>query len=361
MPIEMPSTPLITFYVIAYNQERYIAQAISGAFAQTWSPLEIILSDDNSSDRTYSIMCEMSAAYKGVHKIILNRNEKNLGVGAHINRIVAMSNGVFIVASAGDDVSVPERAERLFRNYCKRGAGARLIYSNLIEIGPEGSEIMRRDFSSETPDGARHKDGWDVLDRVRGNVPPTHGATFGYPKILFTDFGPLNEGVVFEDNVLNWRAELLGEMALCQDHLVLHRNHAEQITNVYSNEAMRSGILVRKRLAWSDVQSLLQNLEDTVQCRNNGAISEATYRLSIGYLRHRLQGTQVEYQAKFGPYWLRLPAAIRYLRLHRERRIKSVAKCVAYAVLPHPLFGSVLSCIGAVRSWRKGDARLPGV
>jgi len=39
---------LITLALVAYNQERFISEALEGAFAQTYSPLEIILSDDCS-------------------------------------------------------------------------------------------------------------------------------------------------------------------------------------------------------------------------------------------------------------------------------------------------------------------------
>ena len=50
------SRPLITFALMAYNQEQLIEEAVAGALAQTYSPLEIILSDDCSTDRTFSIM-----------------------------------------------------------------------------------------------------------------------------------------------------------------------------------------------------------------------------------------------------------------------------------------------------------------
>jgi glycosyltransferase involved in cell wall biosynthesis len=44
--------PLISFMLFAYNQEHYIRRAVEAAMAQTYSPLEIILSDDASSDGT---------------------------------------------------------------------------------------------------------------------------------------------------------------------------------------------------------------------------------------------------------------------------------------------------------------------
>ena len=43
--------PLVTFYVIAYNQSRFVREAVESALAQTYSPLEILLSDDCSHGR----------------------------------------------------------------------------------------------------------------------------------------------------------------------------------------------------------------------------------------------------------------------------------------------------------------------
>ena len=66
--------PLVTFIVISYNQEAFIRDGVEGAFSQTYSPLEIVLSDDCSRDRTFEIMQELAAAYRGPHRVILNRN-----------------------------------------------------------------------------------------------------------------------------------------------------------------------------------------------------------------------------------------------------------------------------------------------
>jgi glycosyltransferase involved in cell wall biosynthesis len=72
-PEEMPDNPtdrsLVTFALFAYNQEKYIREAVEGALAQTYEPLEIILSDDCSSDRTFETMREMAATYDGPHQV----------------------------------------------------------------------------------------------------------------------------------------------------------------------------------------------------------------------------------------------------------------------------------------------------
>ncbi len=51
--------PLLSFLVTSFNQEKYIAEAVDGDFTQTYSPLEIIVSNDNSRDRTFEIAQEM--------------------------------------------------------------------------------------------------------------------------------------------------------------------------------------------------------------------------------------------------------------------------------------------------------------
>ena len=85
--IDLPSVedrPLVTFAIFSHNQETYIREAVEGAFAQIYEPLEIILSDDCSTDRTFEIMKELASAYHGKHQVVLNKTADNLGTIDHI-------------------------------------------------------------------------------------------------------------------------------------------------------------------------------------------------------------------------------------------------------------------------------------
>ncbi|MEO8808402.1 MAG: glycosyltransferase, partial [Burkholderiaceae bacterium] len=77
--------PLASLLLIAYQQEKTVAQAVAGALSQTYTPLEIILSDDASNDGTFAAMQAAVAGYTGPHHILLNRNPRNLGIGAHLS------------------------------------------------------------------------------------------------------------------------------------------------------------------------------------------------------------------------------------------------------------------------------------
>ena len=104
------ATPFVTFFIATYNQEAFIADAVKGALAQDYPNMEIIISDDCSSDNTWSTIQDTLAEYTGDKLIRLNRNERNLGIREHINKVLyELAKGDIIVFAAGDDVSLPNR------------------------------------------------------------------------------------------------------------------------------------------------------------------------------------------------------------------------------------------------------------
>jgi glycosyltransferase involved in cell wall biosynthesis len=64
--MDRSDAPLVTLVLFAYNQEKFIRQAMEGAFAQTYQPLEIIVSDDSSPDGTFAIMSEWQRPIRGL-------------------------------------------------------------------------------------------------------------------------------------------------------------------------------------------------------------------------------------------------------------------------------------------------------
>ena len=74
--------PLVSFLLFSYKQEAFIEAAMRAALAQTYEPLEIIVSDDCSPDGTFDIIKQIAAEYKGPHHLRINRNEKNRGMSS---------------------------------------------------------------------------------------------------------------------------------------------------------------------------------------------------------------------------------------------------------------------------------------
>src|SRR5688572_14160607 len=99
----------VTLALFTFNQEPYVREAVRAVLAQDYSPLDIIISDDASTDDTFRILEDELQGYDGPHRIRLNRNARNLGVGEHVNLLAGMSNTNFIVLAAGDDIALPQR------------------------------------------------------------------------------------------------------------------------------------------------------------------------------------------------------------------------------------------------------------
>lgn len=210
--------PLVSMLVLGYNQEHLIRKAIEGAFAQTWSPLEIVLSDDCSSDRTFEIMREMAEAYSGPHRIVLNRNERNLGIAGNVNRLMEVSTGAFVLKADGDDISMPTRAERLVEAWIASGGKSKLVFSEVMRIDDAGGIRSRtgidRDYAAVNDP--------DPLEIIRRPMFAL-GASSGWSREIFDRFGPIEDGAIVEDTVLPFRAAAIGGIAFVDEPLVLWR------------------------------------------------------------------------------------------------------------------------------------------
>lgn len=111
--IDAKNSPLVSLLLITYRQENFVEPALKSALAQTYRPLQIVVSDDCSPDKTFGVIEKIAREYRGEHRLDLHRNPKNLGVAGNLNRGWELCRGEFIVIQAGDDMSVPQRTEQL--------------------------------------------------------------------------------------------------------------------------------------------------------------------------------------------------------------------------------------------------------
>lgn len=104
----MREGPLVTVAVIAYNSAEYILETLQSIEEQTYTNLELIISDDGSKDDTVEVCRKWLKTKKDrfVNTCILTV-EKNTGVPANANRAVRASHGEWIKIIGGDDLLLP--------------------------------------------------------------------------------------------------------------------------------------------------------------------------------------------------------------------------------------------------------------
>src|SRR5688572_920418 len=105
--------PRATLLILSYNQQEFLPAALAGAFGQDAEDLEILISDDNSTDDSHAVIMRAVGAYKGPHSVNVNFNDANLGIVTHLSQAMRLAKASFVIVGAGDDVSMPNRASRI--------------------------------------------------------------------------------------------------------------------------------------------------------------------------------------------------------------------------------------------------------
>ena len=205
--------PAAVIVLYAFNEEQYVREAVESVLAQDYSNLEIVLSDDGSTDATFQIMQEAAAAYRGPHRIHLNRNERQTGIGSQINAAWRRGAGELILLANADDISLPHRVEHTVAAWIATGRTAAGISSRLEVIGDDGRRLGRiMETRNEFRDLPRA-----TSERFAGPA----AASLAISRKCFEQFGPLLDALIIEDGPLNLRATLTGGMTFIDEPLVL--------------------------------------------------------------------------------------------------------------------------------------------
>ncbi len=209
--------PLASIGLLSYNQENYIEESLMSVLNQDYPNLEVIISDDCSSDNTYKIINKIVSAYRGPHKIVCHQNETNLGIGGNRTKAISLASGLLIVSADGDDISVKNRVTSLVDHWLKNSCEPLMITTDAYEIDQFGKLIKRKTCSD-----------FDSINSIEGYFRTEQilwGATNLYHKEIFNIFGPLENGVGAEDRAMLFRSLLIGKVCSLHEALVYHRNN----------------------------------------------------------------------------------------------------------------------------------------
>lgn len=177
--------PKISVIMGVYNCASTLPDAIISIQAQTVSDWEFIMCDDGSIDETWKVASEFQQKDS---RIVLLRNDKNLGLNATLNKCLSVAHGKYIARMDGDDICAPERFEKelaLYDEHPEAGVvscsmsffdGEGIFGKMIYDAAPQpkdllhGSQfchagaLMRRDILEELGGYSENKDTLRVED-----------------------------------------------------------------------------------------------------------------------------------------------------------------------------------------------------
>ncbi len=238
----MSDQPKVSIGMPVYNGEKYIEQALDSILSQTYKNMEIIISDNASTDRT----AEICACYASDDsRISFVQNESNLGAAPNYNRVFKIASGKYFKWAAHDDFIAPTFIEKCV-NVMEANLRVVVCYPQGYVVDKDGGVISEYD---PEPD-------------LTGLKPAERFRQFMFTSYLNVQMSGLMRSDVLRktgmygsypasDEVLSAELSLHGEFHVIPERLLFIRLHPDQSTfGILSPESERKKFSQRDRISW---------------------------------------------------------------------------------------------------------------
>lgn len=101
----MQTSPLVSVCIPVFNGEKFLRKALESIKTQSYQNLELIISDDGSTDRSMQLMSDFLKTFDKPYNIVSNLKR---GIGRNWNNCILNANGKYIKLLFQDDILFPE-------------------------------------------------------------------------------------------------------------------------------------------------------------------------------------------------------------------------------------------------------------
>ena len=236
------SHPLVSIALCTYNGEKYVREQLESLLHQSYSNLEIIISDDASSDDTRRIIED----YRSNRQVKIFFQPNNLRITNNFEFAMLQATGEYVTFADQDDIWLPEKIEELYFAIGDKN----LVYCD-SKLMDEQSNKLNKKIS----DLRNMYSGNETTGFVFSNVVWGHAMMIS--KNLLPYVLPVPKDIPY-DIWIAFKAATLGGIKYLNKPLTLYRQHATSDTKTIAVKAKpRSGqklfIDFEKQLNWIKV------------------------------------------------------------------------------------------------------------
>lgn len=234
------------------TKEEYLREAVESILNQTFKKYEFIIINDCSDEKTTKILEEYQD-----QRIVLIKNDKNLGLTASLNLGLAKAKGRYIARMDSDDISYVDRFERQY-NYMEQHPNVDVL-GGWVMVGKK----INKSYGSAGNE-------WRKVRMLFENAGICHSTAF--IRKTFLDKYNIKYDVSIkksQDYDLWCRCLETGTIAVMPKKILEYRVHESQISVINSDEQMYYKNIIRKR----ELDKICQNytereLEQFLDMRN---------------------------------------------------------------------------------------------
>lgn len=136
--------PRVSVLMSVYNGERFLKSSVESILGQRFADFEFIILDDGSTDSTWEILRKYSDRDP---RIVLVRNEQNIGLTKSLNRGLKVARGEYLARQDADDISFSNRLE-LQVKFLEENPDIALVGTDIEIIDENGKHLNERNYPS---------------------------------------------------------------------------------------------------------------------------------------------------------------------------------------------------------------------
>ena len=210
-----------------FNHDAYLLQALEAVRAQTHRPVELIVTDDASTDRSADVIAGWLEEHRPGATFV--RHEVNTGLTRTLNEALGHLTGDFVTITSADDWMEPARLERLVAAFETAPDDVGLVYSGARVVDGNGVEIDR----VHTEPGSAPS-GWIFPQQLA--MPRILTPTVMVRASVYDTVGGFTEGDVVEDYDMWLRVSRAYRVLHVPEALVNYRWHRDNTTTRIQGE-----------------------------------------------------------------------------------------------------------------------------
>jgi glycosyltransferase involved in cell wall biosynthesis len=231
---------LVSVIITAFNEEKFISQAIDSLLYQSYTPIEVIVVNDGSTDNTKQIINSYSCKFANVKAIHLPSN-----CGKAVAQNVAFEHclGQYIAVLGGDDYSAYSRIKT--QVYYLIEGEFNFVSSNAYLVDENNLCLMHRPIFFKNPPKPL-----TLTSTFHGNGFP--GGSVLFNRELAEKIYPLPVELPYEDLWFSFIAVLHGKIGYLHEPLTYYRQHSSNSYGLFQKKKFSDFreryIFIRKRL-----------------------------------------------------------------------------------------------------------------
>jgi len=228
------SIPMVSILVPLYNHEKYIVECLNSLINQTYKNIEIIITNDGSTDSSDLLVKEWIKINNTKIDIYYNTQE-NCGIVKTLNKMINMSNGKYIALCASDDALTPQSIS-LRVDYLNNNKNKLAVIGDAEVIGTN-SEFINKSAMKSLYYANYNRLKTNIIDELVINWSVV-GPTFLAKKKLYMKIGLYDDTLKVEDREFYLRLLAKDYLGFLPYSIAKYRIHTQNISRKNKESVM---------------------------------------------------------------------------------------------------------------------------